>query len=402
MKITIQSLFLILVLILGFSPLALSNNNSQKSAGQEMSGDSTKLDSKELPASVYQIKNNAKKQKSVFDQMLLLSDDILEINLITDLQNLIINKKTEDYQVAYLEMQDAEGNSVNHKLKVKPRGKYRRKICDFPPLKLNFSKEALIENGLHPEFDKLKLVTHCMDNKIGSKDNVLREYLTYQIYNKLTDNSFRTQLVKIKYIDLHNSSKSITRYGFLIEDKDEMATRLNGELCDCHGLESKTVSKTPYNLMAMFQYMIGNEDWDLSMVRNVKAVQLFTGGEDNNILVPYDFDFSGIVDAPYAIPDSGLKHLTVKERHFSGVFLNDNDLEAMSNHFLSREEEILLTVKKFKRLNSDSRIEIERYLREFFAILKDKNQVNDVFLSQLNIKSSLDFDSSLQIKKATK
>ena len=385
MKITIQTLLLTLALMLGFSPRALSSNNLPKTAEQEMLGDSTKVNLKNLPTSVYQVKSDTRKQKSVFDQMVMSSNDVLEIKLTTDLQNLIVNKNKDDYQVAYIETQDANGNSVSHELKVKPRGRYRRKICDFPPLKLNFSKEELIQKGLHPQFDKLKLVTHCTDNKMDSKDNVLREYLTYQIYNKLTDNSFRTQLVKIEYIDLHNSSKSITRYGFLIEDKNEMAMRLNGEIHDCHGLDAEMVSKTPYNLMAMFQYMIGNEDWDLTMVRNVKAVKLFTGGGmENNILVPYDFDFSGVVDAPYAIPATNLKHRTVKQRHFSGEFLNINKLEVMSSHFLSRKKEILQTVKKFKRLNSDSRIEIERYLKEFFLILENEKQASDVFLNHEN------------------
>jgi hypothetical protein len=386
MKITTQTLFLTLALILGSSQLALSSNNSLKIAKQGMLSDSTKLISKNLPTSVYQIKNTTEKQNSVFDQMAMMSNDLLELKLTTDLQNLIINKNTDDYQVAFIEMKDANGNSVNHKLKVKARGKYRRKVCDFPPLKLNFAKEELIKHGLHSEFDKLKLVTHCTDNKTDAKDNVLREYLTYQIYNRLTDNSFRTQLVKIEYVDLHNSSKSITRYGFVIEDKDEMAMRLNGEICDCHGLKSEMISKTPYNLMAMFQYMIGNEDWDSSMIRNVQAVQLFTGGSiGNNIIVPYDFDFSGVVDAPYAIPDLDLKHYTVKQRHFSGEFNDKNELEAMINHFLSRKNEILQTVKKFKRLNLNSRFEIEIYLQEFFLILENEKLASAIFLKNQNI-----------------
>jgi len=284
-----------------------------------MSEDSTKSLSKDLSSLSYQSKNKLVHSKSVFDQMALLSDEVLEIKLTTDLQNLIVNKNTEDYQLAYIEMQDANGSNISHKLKVKPRGKYRRKICDFPPLKLNFSKSALIERGLHPEFDKLKLVTHCTDKKMDAKDNVLREYLTYQLYSKLTDHSFRTQLVKIEYVDLHNSSKPIIRYGFLIEDKDEMATRLKGQICDCRGLASDEISQEEYQLMTMFQYMIGNEDWDLAAIRNLKAVQLLNNnGAINNIIVPYDFDFSGVVNAPYAKPNNELQHTDIRQRHFAG------------------------------------------------------------------------------------
>jgi len=384
MKITTQILSLTIALMLGFSQLALSNSNSPTIAKQEMLGDSTKLISKNLPTSVYQIKKVTKQQNSVFDQLFLLSEDVLEFSLTTDLQNLIVNKATNEYQKAFIEINDKSGNTISHKLKVKPRGKYRRRICDFPPLKLNFSKSELIQKGLNPEFDKLKLVTHCTDNEADAKDNVLREYLTYQIYNKLTDNSFRTKLVKIKYVDLHNSSETIVRYGFLIEDTDEMAMRLNGEICDCHGIKSEMIARTPYNLSAMFQYMIGNEDWNSEMLRNVKAVKLFTGGTGNNIIVPYDFDFSGIVDAPYAIPDPDLRHYSVKQRHFFGEFADQNELEAMSNHFLSKKKEILRTVKEFKILSLNSRLEIDSYLKEFFYILKNKELTKSAFIKHEN------------------
>lgn len=385
MKITTQKLILSLTLIFGFSQFALSNNSLLKTAEQEILGDSIDLMSQSLPSSVYKVKSTAKSQNSIFDQIALSSNDLIELVLTTDLQNLIVNKNSNEYQTAFIEIKDDSDNNIRHKLKVKPRGKYRRRVCDFPPLKLNFSKEELNKYGLNPEFDKLKLVTHCTDDKFEAKDNVLREYLTYQLYNSLTDNSFRTQLVKIKYIDLYNSSKSITRYGLLIEDTDEMAGRLNGQICDCNAIKTDMISRVPHNLMAMFQYMIGNEDWNSSMLRNVKAVQLSTGGLENNIIVPYDFDFSGVVNAPYAIPDPDLQHKTVQQRHFFGEFINKNELELMANHFLDKEEEVLKTVKSFKHLSLNSRLEIELYLKEFFSILTDKQSRNDVFLEHKSL-----------------
>ena len=388
MKITKQNLLLIITLTLGFSQLALSNNNLLKTANQKIVGDSIKRILPNLPTSFYKVNDTAKKQKSIFDEIALSSNEAVKLTLTTDLQNLIINKNTNDYQAAILEIKDDNESITKHNLKVKPRGKFRRKICDFPPLKLNFSKGELINLGLSPEFDKLKLVTHCTDNKFDAKDNVLREYLTYQLYNRLTDNSFRTKLVKIKYVDIHNSSKSITRYGFLIEDTDEMAMRLNGQICDCHGIKSEMISHVPHNLMAMFQYMIGNEDWNSHMLRNVKLVQLFTGGMGNNITVPYDFDFSGVVNADYAIPDPDLKHQTVKQRHFFGEFGNEEELKVMSNHFLDKKEEILKTVKGFKELSLNSRLDIEFYLKEFFDILEDEEIKSETFLKDKNVAIS--------------
>lgn len=371
------------VLILGFLPLALSNSNLQKISGQATSEqDSTQhLTSptltQKLPESVYRIDTANKSYRSVFDDFLAhAEDDIFEFTLTTDLQKLLLNDPQADYQPAYLKDRN---ETFEHRLKVKPRGKFRRRICDFPPLKLNFSKDRLNEAGLHGDFDKLKLVTHCVDEKGDGKDNVLREYLTYQMYNTLTDNSYRVLLVKIKYVDLHNSMRPITRYGFLIEDTDEMAARLNGSECECHGLSEGKIAYAPANLTAMFQYMIGNEDWDIPGLRNVKAVKLNTGSENDNLIVPYDFDFSGVVNAEYAVPDPDLHHSTVQQRHFFGRFASRKDFDLMSAHFMENRQKLIDLVRKFKLLRLESRLEIINYLNGFFLILEEEHAAFEVF-----------------------
>ena len=52
-------------------------------------------------------------------------------------------------------------------MKVKARGNTRRisGLCDFPPLKLKFKKEDLVEDGYSPNYKSFKLVTHCLDSK---------------------------------------------------------------------------------------------------------------------------------------------------------------------------------------------------------------------------------------------
>ena len=41
---------------------------------------------------------------------------------------------------------DADGKT--YQVEIKPRGKYRRKVCEEPPLKVKFSKKALRAEGL--------------------------------------------------------------------------------------------------------------------------------------------------------------------------------------------------------------------------------------------------------------
>ncbi|MCO6480603.1 MAG: hypothetical protein J5I94_28430 [Phaeodactylibacter sp.] len=313
---------------------------------------------------------------TIFDHF--LQDGILEFTLETDLTELIENRRTEDYLPAKFTFEDREGREFTQEIKVKPRGKFRRRVCNFPPLMLNFSKGALEEKGYIPEYDKLKLVSHCIDDKNDSKEHVMKEYLAYKLFNELTGQSYRVQLAKVTYIDSKGSLGKIKRYGFIIEDTDEMAQRLGGEECeDCRGLGPATVAQESENLMAVFQYMIGNSDWNLNMMRNLKMVKPYDGGPV--IPVPYDFDFAGMVNAPYAIPNSEIGQLTIRQRVFQGMEADQELFLRTLQYFMSKKESLIDEVRRFRELSGNSRREIIDYLDTFFldveAILEGKQPI---------------------------
>lgn len=300
---------------------------------------------------------------TIFDHF--LQDEILEFTLETDLTELIENRATEDYLPATFTFEDADGNEFTQEIKVKPRGKFRRRVCNFPPIMLNFSKGSLEAKGYIPEYDKLKLVTHCIDDKADSKEQVMREYLAYKLYNELSGQSYRVQLAKVTYVDSKGRQGKIKRYGFIIEDTDEMAGRLGGEECeDCHGLGAADVVQSTENLMAVFQYMIGNTDWNLAMMRNLKMVKPYDGGAI--IPVPYDFDFAGLVNAPYAIPNAELGQLTIRQRVFQGLEADPELFSQTLRHFMAKKERLIEVVEGFKELSWASRTDIIDYLNTFF------------------------------------
>ncbi|MCB0585368.1 MAG: hypothetical protein KDD06_08605 [Phaeodactylibacter sp.] len=316
-----------------------------------------------LVAANFVLANPLEPSETIFDH--LFRNDVLEFTLETDLAELIENRRTEDYLPAVFTFKDAKGQEHIQEIKVKPRGKFRRRICNFPPLMLNFSKGTLEKEGYIPEFDKLKLVTHCIDDKFESKEQVMKEYLAYQLYREITGLSYRVQLAKVTYIDSKGSLSNIRRYGFVIEDTDEMARRLGGEECeDCRGLSSAELAQRAENQMAVFQYMIGNTDWDLNMIRNVKMVKPRDGGAV--IPVPYDFDFAGLVDAPYAIPNSDIGQLTIRQRVFQGRKVSRQLLEDTLRLFLAKKSELMATVDGFRELGRDTRRNIGKYLETFF------------------------------------
>ena len=62
--------------------------------------------------------------------------------------------------------------------------------------------------------------------------------------------------------------------------------------------------------------MIGNTDW--SSVDEGHNMELVKGPSETQWAVPYDFDFSGIVDARYAAPDPRFSIKDVRQRFYRG------------------------------------------------------------------------------------
>lgn len=304
----------------------------------------------------------------------LLSDDILTVTLTTALDSLTINKKTNNYYPAALSYTNKKGELINRNIELKPRGRSRRNYCDFPPLKVKFSKSELTADGLSKSHKSLKLVTHCNDGA-NSKQNVLEEYLVYKMYNQLTNNSLKVQLVKIKYIDT-NSNKTLNRFGIVIEDIDELADRMDGKEIEGFGLETASFNQSELQTFAMFQYMIGNEDWRLPYMRNVKFVQLNDGGE--KIAIPYDFDASGFVHTAYAKPDRDLKLKSVRQRAFMGVFDSKSERAATVALFNAKKQAIFDEILNLKSLDKASKIEAIDYLESFYEIINTSKLLKKV------------------------
>ncbi|MEO0728556.1 MAG: hypothetical protein AAFZ63_28705 [Bacteroidota bacterium] len=299
-------------------------------------------------------------QQSFFDR--LVTPEITQFTLTFDVDNLSAMKRSDEYFPATFSHQ-----GENWDAKVKVRGRYRRRVCDFPPLKLKLNKDMLEAAGLQ-RHNKFKLVTHCSDN-FDNADNVLREHLAYELYNLMTGEGYRTQLVQVTY---RNSATGETtkRFGIIIEDTTEMAHANGGEECeDCYNIDYNRYENGNPEQVALFQYMIGNSDYGFSTPRNIKHVQQQAGGAFK--VVPYDFDFSGLVDSEYAIPNPNLNQTSIKERIFVWDFDQAPQLDNTIAQFLEKENEAMDLVANFPHLSRGSKRQITKYLNGFFSSLRD-------------------------------
>ncbi len=113
-----------------------------------------------------------------------------------------------------LTFSDSNGQEITLNIGITTRGLTRRTVCDFPPVKLWFDKEQL-KGTIFRGQGSLKMVTHCKATS-GFQKYYVKEYLSYRIYNLITDYSFRVRPMMVTYIDSERDSRPFERFGFLI------------------------------------------------------------------------------------------------------------------------------------------------------------------------------------------
>lgn len=309
--------------------------------------------------------------QSLFDSV--YADKPIQLTLETDMSALLGKQDGQDWQPTAVRFQKTACKALQLPAKVKPRGVFRKENCDFPPLKLKFDQNEVARLGLK-KYNTLKLVTHCRED-FEYEQIILKEYLAFRCYNVLTDKSFRVQLANIRYVDSAKKHPDIERYGFLIEDDNELADRLGGHVLDEELGAPAAVDMPQYKIFVLYQFLIGNTDWSLNNRHNAKLIQPNDLEVTMPFPVPYDFDFCGMVDAPYAVPAQHLPIKDVKERFFLWRGQQQEDFSATFALFQSKKQDLLHTCQSFDLLSVDNRQEVVAYLESFFELLKTPEQI---------------------------
>lgn len=286
------------------------------------------------------------------------------IALKLDMRAFAKNKYKDAYQEAELTLEHGVNQVVTKQVRIKARGKSRRKQCMFPPIKLNIKETDLGEQfGDHTK--TIKLVTHCK-NSLAYEKFILKEFLTYKLYNIISPNSFRVKLLKVDYVDTSPKKKDVETWAFVIEPIDMLAERLGMEEIENDNLSQKYMEPDEMVRLTLFNYMVGNTDFAVQQRHNIKVLKAMSIGNDLGLAIPYDFDASGLVDAIYAVPYEGLGIKSVKQRYYLGACANEIYIAPIIKEFLNKKEALLNEVRTFTYLSLRERQEVEDYLNEFF------------------------------------
>lgn len=315
------------------------------------------------------------------------SHTVLKLSMKVDFKSLCRPRESEDCDYAPTELTYFAGDR-EHIIPVEiiVRGGWRSLAsnCNVPLLFIRFPEQEIRGTPFEGQ-TSLPLTTHCGrsnalkgyaggGNYTSYEQFLLKEYLAYRMYNEISDMSLQVRLVSIRYQDPEKPGRSKKFFAFFTEHFKSLAERSQTKLLPRRSFDHQALDTRQADILALFQFMIGNTDWSIVRQRNTILLQRDDGSQ---VPVPYDLDMSGLVNAPYAGPPPGLPIDTVKERYYLGFCHPGIEWDSLFQEFLPRQERLLSLGDEIEGLFKRERKSSERYVKKFFTILETPERRND-------------------------
>jgi len=309
---------------------------------------------------------------------LFAEDNPASITLKFDIKEFLKEKNENKYVDAELLYYFNDSLNMQKGVRIRARGNNRREVCNFPPLYIDIKKSMLNSKSLSGT-EKIKFVTHCIRSK--NNENVLREYLIYKMYNVVSPYSFRVRLTKVKYIDTGRKNKEYISWGFFIEPEEMLAERIDAVPLKVDYIGYRHTDPWITDIMSMFQFIIGNADYSILSRQNIKLLKSNTDVNLPPVPVPYDFDYSGFVNAAYAIPGDNLGISSVRERYFLGPCRTEEQFGDIFNYFFELKDELYTLIESLQYMGERERKTLISYLDEFYLKARQKKYIKINLLS---------------------
>ena len=322
--------------------------------------------------------SNSKQESELF-----INQEILPIKL--NYSNRILKNDTNDS--TYIKSQLSYKNSASTwqtlNVELRARGNFRRAKCYYMPVKISIKKKNY-KNTVFDGHKKLKLVVPCMQEK-DRNDNVIKEYLAYKLYERISPYSFKTRLVDIELTEPRGKKEKIHLIkGFLIEDDKKIAKKFDGKIVErsIHPLAQEALNSIR---VEFFQYMIGNTDFSNFQQHNSKLIFI-----DKEIYpVPYDFDMSGLVDTSYSLVSETISEKSsisrVTQRVYRGFKRDLALIEQVRQEYISKKTKMIKIIENSKPMfeNDKEFQNAKEFILSFFNTVENDEKFSKRILNKL-------------------
>jgi len=306
-------------------------------------------------------------------------DTVLEMELYLPWDSLLADVGEDPgYHDGTLVYHDSTDRRIEFKLEARARGHFRKRPdnCNFPPLKLKFKKKN-VAGTIFEGLKNIDMVNHCQNEIPDYEQYVLQEYLIYQTYSKYTPLSFKTRLARVQYMDMLGPQDTLTRFAFFVENPEDMASRNGGEFLELKSAQQDRLDRDQLALMAIFNYMIINTDYSVPIMHNVVLVS--RDYFEPPLPVPYDFDWSGLINIPYDSPY--VSQVTGSpERLYKGPCLKMKDLLRILSEMELKRREVFTLFVEFPYLDDEKKSRNIQDLHLFYILSGNTKLIREAFI----------------------
>jgi len=302
---------------------------------------------------------------------LFRSDTALAVTIRTEFRALLADRDTTRsiWREAELVLAGAGpgGGPLTVSLRVRTRGNFRLAHCTFPPVRLRFA-ERDVRGTPFDALGRPKLVFPCHEGRL-EEQYILHEYALYRLYQLFTPVALRARLLRVTWEDAGGRVRPVTRWAFVTEDPERLARRLGGTLDVESGVRLGRLARTETLTMSLFQYLIANTDWSVRGLHNIVLVRT-----DTLYPVPFDFDWSGVINARYAVPSKLLHIQTVRDRQYRGLCQPAGALVPVLARFEALRDSIAAVYRAVPGLEPREVAQALRFFDDFYLEAADRTR----------------------------
>ncbi len=300
-------------------------------------------------------------------------DQPADLYLTLDWRKLEKTKKEKAYVPASVKCMLTPRDSMLLPAKVRTRGHMRLNICSLPPLKLKIDKSGLDQYHLC-SLNEMDIVHHCHESDQYDQ-YLLREYLAYKIWELVSPYYFSTRLVRMHYLAPDGSEAHASATAFLVENEEELLDRLQGRQIKTAIINHAALDRESFLRACLFEFMIGNTDWYIPTRHNLEFIGI--PGKPLLQTIPYDFDYSGLVNAPYAAHHESLNLSVITIRYYQGWCHTEEEVRQQLQVFLDQKEKILQLPYRIPGLDERSIRHVVEYLKGFYEIVENPKKLQN-------------------------
>jgi hypothetical protein len=259
--------------------------------------------------------------------------------------------------------------------RIKTRGIWRLKNCEFPPIWLNFTS-ADVKGTLFKGLDQVKLTSYCR-NSDEYEHYIVQELELNRALRLLTPVAHAVRAVRVTYVDSASKKVETTRWAFFQEEPLTLAGRLNARVMKLNGAGPDDLDPYQSALFGVFQYFVGNTDFSISGLHNVELLGL--NSAISVYPVAHDFDFSGAVNARYATAPPQLGIRTVRQRLYRGYCVPVDTFQKVFTLFNQKKDAIygLYHDDIGKMLPEDVTKSTLEYFDDFYKTINNPKSARD-------------------------